>query len=203
MESTFRGLFLAGAIGGVAWFWYVVLQPMTLLVEAAGVSIATLTLIGLVGWLYEKNRSGVRGAAARESKSLKVAADGVGANPKPDLKKVSWKVWGALAVLVVGCFGVWVYLEAMKREETDLAYLTIQVRSQCATWINREFNSGNPQLRARASDSWQKNGHIVVDVTWKDSSSSKSRNTRLCVYDPDTGRMQSPGAFGRGRWEKH
>ncbi|UWQ31964.1 DUF805 domain-containing protein [Leisingera sp. M527] len=52
MESTFRGLFWAGAAGGVAWFWYVVLQPMTLLVESVGVSIAALTVIGLVGWLF-------------------------------------------------------------------------------------------------------------------------------------------------------
>lgn len=52
MESTFRIIFWAGLAGCATWFWYTMLQPMTVLVEAAGVSAGTLLLIGAAGLLY-------------------------------------------------------------------------------------------------------------------------------------------------------
>ncbi|MBY6069616.1 DUF805 domain-containing protein [Leisingera aquaemixtae] len=86
MESTFRGLFLAGVVGGVAWFWYVVLQPMTLLVEAMGMSIATLTVIGLAGWLMLRGQRVLKQpeVAAKVSRAASEAA-----NVSQELSQVS------------------------------------------------------------------------------------------------------------------
>ena len=75
-------------------------------------------------------------------------------------------------------------------------------RTACASFINREFNGGNRASPARATDVWQKNGHVVVEVVGKRGWET-SLTTRLCVYNPETRRMNSPGAFGRDRWEQY
>lgn len=77
MESTFKGIFWAGLIGCIAWFWYAVLMPMNALVEAIGVSTAALTAIGLVatGVLRAKRKLGDPEVSAKMAKTASQAAD--------------------------------------------------------------------------------------------------------------------------------
>lgn len=205
MESTFRIIFWAGLAGCAAWFWYTMFQPMTVLVEAVGVSAGTLLLIGAAGLLYfwipqafDLNKANKVAEASAQSAVMgaKKAKTEVLAKVKP------WH-WGLAAGIALALFAGWAIKKSAQRAEADHAYLTSHVRSRCVSWINDEFNHRSTSNPASAYDSWEKNGHIVVEVAWKKNSYSKSLDARLCVYDPDTGRMQSPGAFGRGRWEKY
>jgi len=72
---------------------------------------------------------------------------------------------------------------------------------RCVRFINDEFNSGSRHNPAFHRDTWSKDGSIVVEVGWKETRSSSSYTTRLCVYDRKNQRLRSPGAFDRHRWE--
>lgn len=213
MESNFRIIFWTGLAGCAGWFWFAMLQTVTPLVEAAGVSAGALLLIGASGLLYfwipqvfdlkkvgaEKVTEKVSKLAEEAVQEAKSGSQTFTGEVLAKAKPWQWAVAAGVAlVLTIG----WVSMQSAQQVKADLANLTGYVRAQCASWINDEFNHGNVTRSARASNSWRKGEYIVVDVTWKDSSVSKSWSSRLCVYDPDTGRLQSPGAFGRGRWEK-
>ncbi|MFW8596149.1 hypothetical protein [Cribrihabitans neustonicus] len=201
MESTFRIIFWAGLAGCAAWFWYTMFQPMTVLVEAAGVSAGTLLLIGAAGLLYfwipqafdlgkaNKVAEATAQNAVTRAKSVKSEV----------LTKAKPWHWGLVAVVILALFAGWSMMKSAERAEADLSHLVTQVRSTCASWLNKEMNGSNRINPAWANDAWQKKGHIVVEVVWKEGSSHRSR---LCVYDPSTRKMDSPGAFGRVRWEK-
>jgi len=77
MESTFKGIFWAGLVGCIAWFWYAVLMPVTALVEAIGVSTAALTVIGLVvtGVLRAKRKLDDPAVSAKLAKTASQAAE--------------------------------------------------------------------------------------------------------------------------------
>ena len=204
MGSTFKKTFLVGLVGCLAWFWYVVLFPANETVDAAGAWAAALTVIGLAGWLFEKAQETAQTSKAAEGASTdtgEVAAS-IKALANLDLGKIKRKHWVAAAVLVLAGASGWSYMRSAKEAEENLAFATGLARTKCASWMNIEFNSRNTQRPAKATGSWQKNGHIVVEVVWPESSYSNSLTSRLCVYDPSTGQMSSPGAFGRGRWEK-
>ena len=106
----------------------------------------------------------------------------------------------AAAVAILGLFlgGYWVYSQM---QETRQAVGRFAVNN-CLDFINREFNSNSRSNPAFIDDTWNKNGSIVVSVGWKETRSSSTYQTRLCVYDPERGKMSSPGALGRGRWER-
>ncbi|WP_282048414.1 hypothetical protein [Sulfitobacter mediterraneus] len=106
----------------------------------------------------------------------------------------------AAAVAILGLFlgGYWVYSQ---KQETRQAVGRFAV-SNCLDFINREFNNNSRSNPAFIDDTWNKNGSIVVSVGWKETRSSSTYQTRLCVYDPERGKMSSPGALGRGRWER-
>jgi len=105
-----------------------------------------------------------------------------------------------LLVAIVG-FIYW-SVDSKTRAETERA--VAYVSSECQNWINKEYNDGRSGSRkAVAMDFWPKNGHLVVEIGWKASSTSSSYSTRLCVVDMETGKMFSPGALGRANWENY
>lgn len=205
MESTFRIIFWAGLAGCVGWFWYAVLLPVTALVEAVGVFSGTLLVIGVAGLLYEKARKNPRGAdaVAKVSVIAKEVADGGGEQIKLRLSKIQKKHWALVAVVSVVAFAGWSYWGSVKQTEADLASATSYARSACTSFINKEFNNNSRSNPARVYGDWQKNEHIVVEIVWNRGYSGGSLDSRLCVYNPETRRMHSPGAFGRERWEQY
>ncbi len=204
-EGTFKVIFGAGLAAIIGCLVYVVFEPMTEVIEIVGLFAGVVALIGAAGLLYfwipqafdlEKARqlataTSQYAIAGAQQLKLKVATH---------LKPVHWAV--IACVIAVGAVS-WVKFKASQQAEADRASLHYHVRSQCAEWIGDEFNTGWNKDKTKVSGSWLKNGHIVVEVAWKDEFNSKSWRSRLCVYNLETGQMQSPGAFGRQRWEQY
>lgn len=71
-----------------------------------------------------------------------------------------------------------------------------QAEAACESWIGEEFDSaGNTTIFG----SWRKNGKIVVKVGFDPQ--GDTYHTRLCLFDPKTRDLSSPGAFDRAQWE--
>lgn len=68
-------------------------------------------------------------------------------------------------------------------------------------WMHQEFLSGDKLRPVTIFEHWRQRGHVVVDVGLPRSGGANSMSSRLCVYDPASGRLTSPGALGRARWE--
>lgn len=184
MENTFRAMFCVGVLGGAAWFGYVEFQPVTPLVEAVGVFWLALTAVSLVLW----------GALWVRGRLSSVVAG---------LERITRVQWLVMAGVVIAVAGGWQVLAVSHQAQADRTLVVAQVRTQCASFINREFNGGSRNDPARANGVWNKNGHIVVEVVWKENRRDPSYQSRLCVYNPETKRLDSPGAFGRVRWEQY
>ena len=92
-------------------------------------------------------------------------------------------------------FGVAVYV--WKKSSSDSGASMAVAEAACESWLGGELDSeGNTTIFG----SWRKNGKIVVEVGYNPQGATYS--TRLCVYDPQTRDLESPGAFGRTQWEK-
>lgn len=68
----------------------------------------------------------------------------------------------------------------------------------CLSWFKSRPDVGGRD--AFLDGTWEKDGHIVVDIGFNLEGSSYS--SRLCVYDPASGKMTAPNNFTRSRWEK-
>ncbi|MGH1467220.1 MAG: hypothetical protein ACRBBQ_17870 [Cognatishimia sp.] len=71
----------------------------------------------------------------------------------------------------------------------------------CQKFINEELNPRRKSDPAYVIGTWRKGERVVVEVAWKTSSIGTSFRSRLCVYDPNSGRMSAPGELGRTVWE--
>lgn len=97
---------------------------------------------------------------------------------------------GALTIVVVGSF-----LLSRGGNSSDAIS---SAQSGCLNWFNSEPDVGGRD--AFLDGTWEKDGHIVVDIGFNLEGSSYS--SRLCVYDPASGKMTAPNNFTRSRWEK-
>ena len=205
MESIFRIIFWAGLAGCVGWFWYAVFGTVTPLVEAVGVCSGVLVLIGAAGllffWIPQAFDLGKANKVA-DTAAQHAVAGADAAKSKVSGKLELWHWWAALGVAAVFVTG-WYMMTAAEQAKADRAAFTSQIRSRCASWMNKEFNNNSRSNPTRVYGDWQKNEHIVVEIIWNRGHSGGSLDSRLCVYNPKTGRMHSPGAFDRGRWEKY
>ncbi|WP_170432169.1 hypothetical protein [Ruegeria arenilitoris] len=104
--------------------------------------------------------------------------------------------------VLVAMFVGWAAVEAANSRKVAKNLTVLTATSGCASWIGKEFNDRQYSDPATATGTWEKHGHIVVEVAWKNDWTKDSYTSRLCVYDPVTGRMESPGAFGRSKWER-
>ena len=68
----------------------------------------------------------------------------------------------------------------------------------CLNWFKSEPDVGGRD--AFLDGTWEKDGHIVVDIGFNLEGSSYS--SRLCVYDPASGKMTAPNNFTRSKWEQ-
>lgn len=102
----------------------------------------------------------------------------------------------ALAVFVGG----WNFLQNKKTEAQQAAFSS--AKSRCQSWIDKEYNDIRRVAPAFVSGYWEKNGRLVVEVGWHEEAGSSTYYSRLCVVDPESGRMFSPGAFSRNEWEE-
>ncbi|CUH52716.1 hypothetical protein [Shimia marina] len=198
MASMFRSFFFLGLLGIAIWLLYAVFFPATLLWESVGVACISLAIIGLTVWqtiaLLERARTRSKVEAYQTP-----GPKGFTATQFGKLRK--WHL-GVLvsALLVVLAF---VGLRSTLIGNAEIAARTMQsARVSCTNFIDREFNSRRYTEKAKTLDSWVKMNKVVVEIGWKDSASASSYTTRLCVYDPMTRYLDSPGAFGRFRWEK-
>ncbi|WP_120503436.1 hypothetical protein [Sulfitobacter mediterraneus] len=167
------------------------LGPFPLLVLFAQVAaVAGLAGIACLAVLWVSRASEVEGslaAVARQNlRDLSISA--------PQARMAA----AGIAVLAIIIGGFWVY---DRSKEASVAEAAIVV-STCIGFINKEFNDNSRSNPAFATDTWTKRGSIVVEVGWKETSFSSTYQTRLCVYDPERGKMSSPGFIGRGRWER-
>lgn len=73
----------------------------------------------------------------------------------------------------------------------------LAAENACLQWFKDDWELGGSD--EFSSEVWEKDGKVVVEIGFDDNGTSY--NTRLCVFDPETGRMQAPNTFNRGRWE--
>lgn len=111
----------------------------------------------------------------------------------------------ALVIIVcgIGYLGYQFWTEQQINSSEAASRVISTAETKCSQWIGDEYNPNQRTDPATIYGTWEKNGSIVVEIAWPRERSSSTLNSRLCVYDPETGRMQSPGAFGRGRWERY
>jgi hypothetical protein len=124
MENTFKGLFGVGVLGGAAWFRYVEFQPVTPLVEAIGVFWLALTVVSLVLWGAIWSRERIGSAVA-------------------GLERITRVQWLVVAGVVIAVAGGWQVLAFSHQSQANRALAAAQVRTQCASFINREFNGAS------------------------------------------------------------
>ena len=113
-------------------------------------------------------------------------------------------VWGGLIIALL-LVGLWSSSSRDRQALANQAQRQVSaITDSCVDWINEEYNRDRGgSLAAVALDTWEKDDHIVVSVGWKEDTNSRTYQTRLCVTETANGRTFSPGAFGRGRWEKY
>lgn len=107
-------------------------------------------------------------------------------------------VLGNKAIYIIAVFGLlgvlaaaWFFSMPAKTDQIARA------EDACIWWFKRERELSGAGVFT--SDIWEKDGRIVVEVGFDKNSNSYS--TRLCVFDPLTGKMQAPNNFTRSRWE--
>ncbi len=201
MKIMFRNFFFLGLVGCVLWLLYAALFPTTLLWESVGVACISLTIIGLTVWQTLSLLGKLRAKSETEVSQIQWA-ERLSVLQLGKLRK--WHVVALLGALVVVFASLLVRSALTENAEiAEIATREIQAgRTNCTSFIDREFNRRSFSEKAKALGSWQKREHIVVEVGWKESAVSSAYVTRLCVYDPSTGNLVSPGALGRFRWEK-
>ena len=102
--------------------------------------------------------------------------------------------YGLLLFLLVGIAAL--SLAWTRRSETSTASIR-SAETACVNWFKTDSDLGARD--AFLDRSWKKDGHIVVEVGFDKRGSSYS--SRLCVFDPEQGRMTAPNNFTRSRWE--
>ncbi|KIC10779.1 hypothetical protein RA19_10330 [Leisingera sp. ANG-M1] len=110
---------------------------------------------------------------------------------------------GLLVAVPVAILGYGHWAEQQVETQRVQAAAVENVKGQCRSWIQREYNRYPRNNPSFVSGVWSKNEHIVVEVGWRKQADDATYRTRLCVYDPRSGRLSSPGAFGRWRWEQY
>ncbi len=98
----------------------------------------------------------------------------------------------AIVALVIAGIAAFTSL-AGKTNGSDFA----TAESSCLDWFHSEPELG--AYDAFMSDSWEKDGRIVVEVGY--DRNGRSYSTRLCVFDPENLTMSAPNNLMRARWE--
>lgn len=93
----------------------------------------------------------------------------------------------ASLTLISGCSGP-------SREELA------RIKSECASFHKQERAKYGAIVKP--IDHWTKDGHIVVELSEKESEHSSKYTSHLCVYDKDKGSIALPSVFERSRWSK-
>ncbi len=75
-----------------------------------------------------------------------------------------------------------------------------EASKECEAFIAKEMNGRD--LETKVFDTWTKDGAIVVEVGYKERSSSGSYSVRKCVYDEAKGRISSPSPLNDSQWSK-
>ncbi|GAA6208547.1 hypothetical protein NBRC116601_18400 [Cognatishimia sp. WU-CL00825] len=107
--------------------------------------------------------------------------------------KKSYVVLASVVVLGVVAFSV--------IQQNAAAEVQATAEGNCQKFINKELNPRRKTDPAYVIGTWRKGERIVVEVAWRTSSYDTAYESRLCVYDPNSGRMSVPNVFGRSVWE--
>lgn len=100
-------------------------------------------------------------------------------------------------VLLVGVLGAIAFFGVQSLTGVSADQMR-QAESACIRWFKKDSDLGG--YDSFSSDTWEKDGHAVVEVGFDRKGSSYS--TRLCVYDFERHNMSAPNNFSRGRWER-
>lgn len=117
--------------------------------------------------------------------------------PKNVLKQP--KLVAGFLLLVSGSI-FWLYQLRTEEIKADTEAIAEKL---CVAFINENYNDGSRYNPAFSSDLWWKRSKAVVEVGLRETKSSSSYRTYLCIYDPIKGDLFTPGAFGRSDWEDY